>query len=185
MSKWILALLVFSLTVNVAVISSLLYFWNRPEEILPLPPGPTDMQPKEMRPFFWGDSTLTPEQRQQLQQQRFQYHTQMRSLRWSIENHRDELIDLLSSESPRQDSINAVVTRLAEKQIELERLTINHLLSLKSVLRPEQWEHLVVTIEKGRPGFPFLGPMDEMRANRKLGRGRLRDRQDNRRDFMY
>jgi|GEM_PF-1762166 len=185
MSKWILALLVFSLTVNVAVISTLIYFWNCPDKAMPMPLRPEVMQPMEMRPFFMGDSTLTHEQRQQMQQLRLQYHTQMRSLRWSIESHRDELIDLLLAESPNQDSVNTVVTVLAEKQIELERLTVTHLLSLKSLLTPEQWEHLLVTLEKGRPGFPFLRSMDEMRAGRRMGRGRLDEARKNRRDFMY
>ncbi len=187
MSKWILALLVFSLTVNVAVISSLIYLWNRPDRAEPVPFGfgPDGMQPKAIRPFLMDDSTLTPEQRQQMQQLRYKYHTQMRSLRLSIESHRDELIDLLLAESPNQDSVNTVVTVLAEKQIELERLTVTHLLSLKSLLSPEQWEHLVVTLEKGRPGFPFLRSMDEMRAGRRMGRGRLDEARKNRRDFMY
>ncbi len=187
MSKWILALLVFSLTVNIAVISSLLYFWHRPDKAGPAPIGfgSDGRQPTSGRPFQMEDSTLTPEQRLQMKQLRFKYHTQMRSLRWSIENRRDELIDLLLAESPDQDSVNAVVTALAEKQIELERLTIDHLLSLKSLMSPEQWEHLVVALEKGRPGFPFLQRMDEMRANRRMGRGRLDEARENRKKLVH
>jgi Spy/CpxP family protein refolding chaperone len=169
MTKWIMVLLIFSLAVNIAVIGTLVYHWNHPAPMQRFTRAMPDSPPMATRPFFMEDSSIAPGQRQMLRSQRAEYHSQVRVLRQSVEQQRRRLRDMLLADSPQPDSINAIVTALAEKQAALERLTVNHLLSLKALLTPEQWERLLEEMGRFLPERPMHGPMRNARTPRRIG----------------
>lgn len=159
MNRWKLFILVFSLAVNVAVLGTLVYFWTRPHR--PVEARDLGQQRKQYnsRLLMRENPLLTKEQKQELKQLRNRYHGELRGRRKDIARQRADLVRYLLNDPPMLDSIYVTLDRVSQKQKELEKITIQHLLSMRKHLDKEQWKTMIRTFERP-PGFPRgRGPM--------------------------
>jgi len=149
MNRWIIFLLVFSLAVNIAVMGTLIYYWTtgagaEQSAYQYKPPVP----PRQEKP-----PKISKEQRLKIRQLRIEYFAKTRELRREIGMYHDELMDMLMAESFSRDSIQAIVGKIAKKQMELEQLTADHLLDLRKNMDQEQWRIFVNKLKRERPFF--------------------------------
>lgn len=150
MKKWHIILLIFSLTVNVAVVATLVYFWQRQEP---------DRRPRRMPPewvsdlrFLEKDSLQAPAEPGKIVRLRREYLRDLREKRHAIEDSRKEILVLLLRQDPSRDSIEVMLQTMTQQQIDAEKLTIDHLLELRDLLPPPVWRELVHSLQARQPG---------------------------------
>ena len=147
MNRWKLFILVFSVAVNVAVLGTLIYFWTRPNR--PVEARDLSQREKYNSKLLLGDNPLlSPEQKQELKQLRKRYHGELRGRRQYIAQQRADLVRYLLNDPPMLDSIYITLDSVAEKQKQLEKITIQHLLSMRKHIDKEQWETMIQTFER-------------------------------------
>ncbi len=167
-NRWMTVLLIFSLAVNIAAVATLTYFWRQNQ--LPAVPPPPGMarQPLERPLPPWRNLDLPPASRKELFELRRQFHAQIVELRRAADESRWQLMHQLMQPNIDKDSLNASLQTLTAKQMEMERMTVNHLLELRSHLTNEQWQMLLRSMERERRGMqrspfarkarPFITP---------------------------
>jgi len=149
-------LLVFSLTINLAAVGTLFYFWQRPPFPELPPPGQPfdDMNPRPgpgMGPGpAWRDSSLPAEKRQTIRQLRRQFHEQVQPKRIELQRAQDEVMKIMSTHPSQRDSIDRASQKVLAIQAEIEKMTIDHLLSIRALLDDDQWKSLMRLIERER-----------------------------------
>jgi len=166
MNKWIIALLIFSLAVNVAVVGTLVYYWTQTKGAQTARFSPP---PLPERPRFKRGPNLSPEQRQKIRQLRQEYFATVREIRRTIGTYHEELMDMLASDSFSRDSLQVVVEKIARKQMELEQLTVAHLLDLRKNMDREQWQQFVKRLRREKSFF-----LDKRRPGRKINRDNMK-----------
>ncbi len=154
MNKWVIALLVFSLTINIAAVGTLIYFWQKP--------GPPPMDAPWMlhsRNNRWPDGP-PPDgsgrpfgMRPELQGLRSAYHEKMQPLARELDATRRDLMRLMGQQPAARDSIDLALQRITRLQGDLERVTVEHFLAMRAVLNEEQWTNLLKVMEKRMPDF--------------------------------
>lgn len=147
--KWVILALVFSATVNIAVLGTLIYFWkqNKTKEV-----DITMMHRPDPRPDFmlFHDLSLPSNVTSQIDSLQKEYHTKLQRVRKSIDSDRQAIVNVLLIEPPDRDSLDHIIKGLTEKQINAERLTIDHLLQIRPLLPHDRWHHLVRDLEPRR-----------------------------------
>lgn len=166
-NRWMTILLIFSLTVNVAAVVTLAYFWHH-NRVAPLPPPGLDAQPLQRHLPAWQDVDLPPKTRRELAHLRRQFRSQVFDLRKELDQSRLQLMQQLMRPNIDKDSLNASLQKLTAMQMEMEKMTINHLLEIRSHLTNDQWQQLLQSMERerrflqraplGRKGRPFTTP---------------------------
>ena len=151
MNKWIGFVLGFSLAVNVTVLGTVIFLWKNP--ILAFQEGPDFTAPRVVTEGF-GDNRVVLHQRKQgepekLFHKRMEYQRHVDSVQHEISGNREKIVVLLLQEPPDKETIHVVVEDLAEKQVEAEVLTIDHLLDIRPILPKHQWQNLVKRLGKG------------------------------------
>jgi hypothetical protein len=147
MNKWIPIVLIFSLTVNIAVLGTLLYFstrmGRRPEPSMfgdpgqRQPPMPERMWPREKR--------------QQMRTQGVQFQSDMAGLRAKTATARQQLMGYLKSYPEKQDSLHIALDKIIHVQAEMEQHSIDHLLQMRSFLSDEEWKQFISNLQdRGR-----------------------------------
>lgn len=119
--------------VNVAVLGTILY--NRWSE--PSAPCPAET-PGEGFEQMKSELSLSPEQIALLQEYRKLFHAELDSLSARLAAVRAELAKELWQDEPDTVRINRIVDEISGLQSSAQRKVINHLLSVKSILAPEQ-----------------------------------------------
>ena len=138
MNKWIIFLLVFSLAINIAVVGTLVYFWNHaPHRFYP------PMMRPDKPPRFMKNLPIPDDKRAEWEKLQQQYALQRMEIGKMIMSYRRQLIDLLIEDAGNTDNIQALIVQIANKQAEMEKITINHLLEMRPMLPPKAWEGLV------------------------------------------
>lgn len=137
MNRWTLFALLFSVAVNIAVVGTLLYFWQtnggRGDEA-------RQPEPSRQRDLLWLSAPQVPAKAaRKIDSLRRDYHDQLFILRASIDSEREAIIAHLMGNQVNRDSLEAIISELTAKQIAAERLTIDHLLMIKPLLPPEEW----------------------------------------------
>jgi len=145
-SKWHIVALLFSVTVNVAVVGTMIYFWqhNKPNrlEILRY-----DRAPQEHLMWF-HDSTMPPPVAHKIDSMRSNYQEQLEKIQNDIAQQRHAVVLMLQQEPADRDSLDEMILKVAENQVLAERLTIDHLLSIKPLVPAERWQFFIRDMEK-------------------------------------
>jgi len=144
-NRWMIIALAFSLAVNVAVIGTLIFFWSRPTMQEPGPPDFGEIK----RPGF--ELGLDKALREQMHPAMLEHRQRIQEIGDSLRIHKRALIELLLAGEENQADIDKAIAETMPLQIALERETIRHLLALRKILGPEQWQHLVRAIENRMP----------------------------------
>ena len=159
-NRLIIIALCFSLALNIAVIGTLVYFWSQPQK-----PHFRSRTPRE-REFPGMEFGLDDQQHAKARDEIQQYKENIGGVMDSLRMCRKTLMELLVNDSNNQVGINTTIEKIAKYQIEIEKITINHLLKMRDILTPEQWYNLVNAIEMRMPHhagrFPPEGPPDNM-----------------------
>jgi hypothetical protein len=145
-SKWHIIALLFSVTVNVAVVGTMIYFWQHSKpnrlEIMRY-----DRAPQE--PMMWfHDSTMPPPVAHKIDSMRSNYREQLAKIQTEIAQQRHCVVLMLQQEPVDRDSLDKMIKDVAENQVRAERLTIDHLLSIKPLVPAERWQFFIRDIEK-------------------------------------
>lgn len=145
-NKWMIFALLFSVTVNIAVVGTLFYFWqNRDKSFVDVSVNENPQLKKQ--DIFLTTECLSPSEAKEIDSLRNDYFDNLVILRKSIDDDRRHIVRLLQNEPPDRDSLNTIIIQLSEKQINAERLTINHLLEIKPLLSRDNWLHFVRDLE--------------------------------------
>ena len=164
MTNWKNLLLLFSLAVNLAAVATMFYFWGRFDHMRRLPA--VLQRPDRGAPSsapLWRRLELQESQRQALQKFRAPYNEQLRHQRQRIEESRRRLMETLQNQPTAQDSITYLLARLAEDQAQLEKATVEHLLTLRPLLDERQWQIMLMSFNRDRRAGRELGPMNPAR----------------------
>ncbi|MBN2356799.1 periplasmic heavy metal sensor [candidate division KSB1 bacterium] len=155
-NKWMTLLLVFSLAVNLAAVGTLVFFW-RHNDLPPAPVPPDAPMTRLDRPSReWRNLDIPPEKRREIFLLRRRYQERVMDLRMTVEESRRQVLQQLLRPTIDQDSLDAAIQRLSEKQIEMEKMTIHHLMEMRSYLTNEQWQILLRSMERERRGMQRL-----------------------------
>jgi len=148
-SKWILFVLLFSVTVNVAVVGTLIYFWRYKS------PAVSRVHVEHKRDvndrLLWFHSPdLAPRTIEKIDSARKVYHEELQQVRKDIDSQRKNMVTLLLAEPINRDSLQIEIIGLVEKQKKAEELTLDHLLDIKPLLPKDQWILLLKDLEPRR-----------------------------------
>jgi hypothetical protein len=147
-ARWILLALLFSVAVNIAVVGTLVYFWQANEY------GSDQVFHGKLpldRDVIWHGAPHVPAKvTGKIDSLRRDYHEQLVLIRASIDSEREAIIAHLMSNQVNRDSLETIITALSAKQIEAERLTIDHLLTIKPLLPPEDWQFFIQDLRPHR-----------------------------------
>lgn len=155
MNKWLVVLLIFSVTINLAVVASLFYL-KRQQPVTSdwMTEGP-HKQRSRARHFFGADSIISTEQWQKIRELRRQYFYELERLRRETDDLRAKLRDEIFRASAPTDSIDMLVQRITTLQADMERLTIRHLYDIRPLVPIKAWENMV-RVRDRRTRQPFL-----------------------------
>lgn len=167
--NWLLYLVIFSLALNLGTIGTLVYLRYHDQRLAaaqgPLPPLP-------MREL-WGGLKLDETQRQALRKLFPEHRRHVREARAELAQKRQELFDLIKSEAPQWEAIQAKVREISALQGNLEEEMVRFLLELKKNLKPGQ-DVAFLHLMQGRMG-PMCGPRGPGRGPLGRGPGPMRD----------
>ena len=119
--------------INLAALGTMLYErWSGPSvPCLPETPGQGFEQMK-------GELSLSPEQIASLQEYRTVFHAELDSLSVQLAAVRTQLVKELWQDEPDRARISQIVDQISVLQSSAQKKVINHLLSVKGMLAPEQ-----------------------------------------------
>ncbi|MEF8787853.1 MAG: periplasmic heavy metal sensor [Planctomycetota bacterium] len=103
-------------------------------------------------PPLKGKLDLTREQWKALRKSRRRLATRMKKRMEEVEERREELFDLLMKDDVKKKTIDEALSELSEARARLTRATVEHMLELKDVLRPEQQRFLLKMIRERTAG---------------------------------
>jgi nitrogen fixation-related uncharacterized protein len=139
-SKWTIIALLFSVAVNIAVVGTLVYFWqhnDRQVNVKVLHP-----ENKE-HDILWFHKPPAPPLANGIDSLRREYHKELVIIRKDIDAERQEIITQLMGDPVNRDTVEVIIKSLTEKQMDAERLTINHLLEIKPLLPQDEWKFFI------------------------------------------
>jgi len=183
--RLIIFLLVFSLTVNVAVLVTMGYFWGRydrkgksflrRDEIPPPPPPP-----------LISELSLDKEQRGKMRTVRKSFFNEIDPIRKELHAKRGDMVNLLNSAKPDRSAINNKLSEINSLQARIQSAVIENLLKEKDFLNPGQQEQYLNSIcSKLCPNCLRMGRGRRGPGMPGIGRGKGRDTgmgYENRRD---
>lgn len=145
-SKWHTVALLFSVTVNIAVVGTMIYFWqhNKPNRLEVLH---YDRPPEEHLRLF-PDSNMPPPIVQKIDSMRSNYQGQLEKIQNDIAQQRHAVVLMLQQEPVDRDSLDHLILKVAENQVQAERLTVDHLLSIKPLVSDDRWQFFIRDMEK-------------------------------------
>ncbi|XFA73113.1 Spy/CpxP family protein refolding chaperone [Thermosynechococcaceae cyanobacterium Okahandja] len=116
-------------------------------------------------PPGWGRSrgghldnlNLTPEQRQQLQAVRQQYHSRMDQTRNQLRTAKEELRQMMSG-TASEEQIRTKHQQVRDLENQLASLRFESMLAIRSILTPQQRQSLATQMQQRRPGNRPMNP---------------------------
>jgi hypothetical protein len=151
MNKWISFVLGFSVAVNLTVLGTVIFLWkNPPARDLKQAERPVLLhRPDEMQDDRLIFINKMPGEPEKVYHKRVDYQRNLERVQEDIDGEREKIVVLLLQEPPNEKTIHVVVEDLADKQIEAEVLTIDHLLDIKPMLPPKKWTDIVHRLHAG------------------------------------
>ncbi len=152
MKNWVLIILLFSVTVNLAVVGTLVYFWKKTDkktdDLIWISGDPKSVDGNKFI-IVKKDSFVTTNNMDKINAKRLDWGNKMSVLNRSIDKDRKDIIRYLLVDPPQRDSINIVIHRLGDKQIRAESLTVDHMIGIRKLLPRQEWEDLVTSVGNG------------------------------------
>ncbi len=138
-TKLLTIALIFSITVNVTVVGSLFYFWKILQE--------RDERPEtvESEIIIRHPSVPLPDS-DEIDSMMNAYRKNLKSLQIHIDQDRDKMVRILLSDSLKMDDLENAVITMNRKQAMAEKMTLRHLLDLKTEMQDAQWDSLVQSL---------------------------------------
>lgn len=161
---WVIVILV---VLNVVTLGSLWLQKERPNHEYPgrLPEREKQRQSGD---FFSKELGLDDEQTKQLETLREEHRTAADKLIGEMRDSREQLFDLLKSDSPDMSKVSDLENTIGQKTTELEKATFEHFTKVRALCNDEQkkkFDELIGDIMKMAgpqpgPGGPQGGPQD-------------------------
>jgi len=159
---WLLYLVIFSLALNVGTIGTFAYLRYRDRQEASVR---EELPPMPMREM-WRRLNLDQEQRQAFRKLVPEHRRRVRAWRGDLAEKRQELFTLLrTEESPDWPAVQAKIREISDLQGKLEEEVVQHLLTVRKQLKPEQKEVFVGLLEQR------LRPFHGRRGPRRGGHG--------------
>ena len=187
--KLIIFLLIFSLTVNVAALVTMGYFWEKYER-RGAPPFRGDEIPT---PSLTSELSLDNEQQGKMRGIRRSFLNEINPIRNELSTKRENLVNLLTAEEPDRSAIDQKLSEINTLQSKIQNAVVDNLLREKDFLNPRQQEQYFNCIcgrlcpnclRSGRGAKSFRTPGTMQGKGRsagmgyegRRGRGRMRGR---------
>lgn len=151
MNKWMSFVLGFSVAVNITVLGTVIFLWKNSPHRQPLKTDQVfSLHPQnEVQAEQFLFIKKLPDEPKKVYHKRVDYHRKLERVIEEIDVEREKIVVLLLQEPPNKETIHVVVKDLADKQIEAEVLTIDHLLDIKPHLPPKKWSNMVRRLHAG------------------------------------
>ena len=130
--KLIIFILIFSLTVNVAALITMGYFWKKDNTVKQ---GTSRI---DGPPQLISDLSLDTRQRGKMRSLRQSFQEETSPMRNTLITRRDELVTLLNSETLDRSAIEQKLQEINEVQYQIQEAVIDNLLEEKASLNPRQ-----------------------------------------------
>jgi Spy/CpxP family protein refolding chaperone len=154
-TKTLSLLLIFSLAFNIAFVGIWLHNRSALEPAAPSPPGAE----------LWSALGATPEQRRVLETDWTRLRQEARACDAELRVQRNLLLDLMAVDPPDEAAVRRAQERVADVQVRMQRLFVDHLQRAREVLTPEQ-----------RRGLIRMLRIRGEQQSRRFRRNRLRER---------
>ena len=115
--------------------------------------------------FLFEELSLNPEQMTAMKSKAIPFRAEIDRRRQEIDAKRKELVALMRSQRPDKKAIDGAIKEISEKQEEMQRMIVGHMLEIKSSLDEGQQRNFLDLIERNMAGSgqlscpPTHGPM--------------------------
>ena len=168
--KLIIFLLIFSLTVNIAALITMGYFWGRGERS-----SEAIFRASGESPRLGSRLSLDKVQQRKMLGMRGSLLNEINPIRGDLEAKREDLIDLLTLKEPDRSAINQKIGEINTLQSQIQHAVIDNLLREKEFLNPQQQKQYFDVISKSIcPNRFFMGRGQGRGMGRGDGSGRVR-----------
>ena len=151
--KLIIFLLIFSLTVNVAALITMGYFWGRGERS-----REAVFRGRDKPPLLRGELSLDEIQQRKMRGMRGSLFEEIKPVRDEMEAKREDLVNLLTTEEPDLRAIDQKIGEINVLQSQVQHAVIDTLLREKDFLDPKQPEQYFDVISRRLcPNRFFMG----------------------------
>ena len=157
--KLIIFLLIFSLTINIAALVTMGYFWGRGERS-----REAVFRENDKSPLLREELSLDEMQQRKMRGMRGSLFEEIQPVRDEMEAKREDLVNLLTTDEPDRRAIGQKIGEINVLQSQVQRAVIDTLLREKEFLNPMQQKEYFDVISRRLCPNRFL-----------MGRGRERD----------
>ncbi len=170
---WRIYVVMFSLALNLGTIGTFAYL--RYQDRQKLAAGPPPPPPPLLMKSLWRDLKLDDTQRQTLRRLFPEHHQKVRAIRDELAQKRQELFELIKSDSTPWSAIQAKIREISALQGSLEEEMARFMLEFKKNLTPEQHTAFLNLLQTrlgcGPPGAcgPGGGPGEGRRRGHGMG----------------
>jgi Spy/CpxP family protein refolding chaperone len=145
-------ILIVSLLMNVSLLGTAAYTHYKQVRAYHAAPflGPSST-PGPLAPFgpgmFFEELSLKPEQLKLFQQKAMLFHSGLMKKREDINQLRNSLVALMRANNPDNKAIEATIAQINQKQEEMQKTIVSHMIEFKSMLNKEQQDKFMGMIE--------------------------------------
>lgn len=149
MKKRITIYLVIIVTlVNLSSLGTIIYFkWNEKDNV------PISVLPASRFEIIKEKLELTPEQLEQFEKIRAEFHSRLDSLDARFSSLRKEMLsEIWKAQKPDSRKVENILQQFSQLQLETQRWIVQHFYKFKEVLTPEQAEKFYKIVSERFPG---------------------------------
>ena len=144
-------ILIVSLLLNVSLLGAVAYTHYKQTRFSPPPFAGLKGPPGQPAPFgpgmFFEELSLKPEQVKLFQQKAQLFHSGLEKKREEVDQLRVSLVALIRADNPDNKAIEAIITQINQKQEEMQRIIVSHMIEFKSMLDKDQQNKFMGMIE--------------------------------------
>ncbi|MBN1573778.1 MAG: Spy/CpxP family protein refolding chaperone [Deltaproteobacteria bacterium] len=184
--KALITILVVSLGINVGLFGMFLYRGisekgserigprlrppePRPERHLPGRPG---SGPPGLPKWFESECKITDQQKEDINKILEENNEKLEACRRTISDNRKELFTLINKEDPNLEEIDKKIAEISALELDMEKIFVRKIISVRGVLTPDQVKLLDSHIEKYmRPGSKYSPGFEGKRYDNKNWKG--------------
>ncbi|HVN98293.1 MAG TPA: periplasmic heavy metal sensor [Syntrophorhabdaceae bacterium] len=97
--------------------------------------------------MLFEELSLKPEQMKLFQQKALLFHSALMKKREEVDRLRGSMLALMRADNPDNKAIEATITEINQKQEEMQRTVISHMIEFKSMLNKDQQKKFMDMIE--------------------------------------
>jgi hypothetical protein len=167
-NKWLILILLLSLAMNLAAISTIFYHWFETRKFPP-PPGAEFALDGPMNRLL----RPSPEQLESIKCCRMRFHQEIRPLQEQIQGNRRQILELLMQPKIDTLQITALQDSVSGLQQKMQQKVVRHMIEQRQFLNENQYRVIFQKI-----GRRFMNPDDEFPPPGIIRHG-LRNRKNN------